>query len=247
VGGAARYDGRGDRPGSGEMSCAPVPRGVDSGGGLRHAALGTLYDDIWRASRPHYLRRDVVVEDIPIEGSARWGISAVLRPSTVHVFYGPEDLHVTVRSIEGYREAVSRGDHRVSLYERVLRRALEHLGPVTVEFAGLTASRSSVLLQGWPVASLQDFRNRLYDMLSEVGAIVSGPELSRSSIRKTCHATLALIGGPLEAPERFVEFIDAHRATYYGRITFRQLELVRYHRTAAQVAVESLGTLPFRG
>ena len=231
----------------------------------RHAAVGALYDDIWRASREHYRRRDVVVDDRPIEGSARWGISAVLRPSTVpeairnaaqqladvmgngHVFYGPGNLHVTVRSIEGYREAVPRGDQRIALYEGVLRRALEHLGPVTVEFAGLTASRSSVLLQGWPDASLQDFRDRLYDMLSEVGAIVSGPELSRSSIRKTCHATLALTGGPLEVPERFVEFIDDHRATYYSRITFGQLELVRYHRTSAQVAVESLGTLPFRG
>jgi hypothetical protein len=148
-----------------------------------------------------------------------------------HVFYGPENLHVTVRSIEGYREAVPRGDYRVSLYERVLCRALEKLEPVTVEFAGVTASTSSVLLQGWPDASLQDFRNQLYDMLSEIGAI-SGPELSRSSIRKTCHATLALIGSPLEVPERFVEFIEAHRATYYSRITFRELELVQYRRTS---------------
>ena len=165
------------------------------------------------------LRRNAVQpEPLPEPGDPRWGISAILRPAPSspaascavwladriagvagphHVVYGLADLHVTVRSLEGFR-VFERRDDVVRHYVRVLKREVRSLHPLPIRFDGVAPTLSGVIaLSSAGSRRLRELRERLHRELA-ASAPVPGPEARRPRAR--AHMSMVLFTGPLADP-----------------------------------------------
>ncbi|HUR04518.1 MAG TPA: hypothetical protein VM347_18380 [Nonomuraea sp.] len=110
------------------------------------------------------------IHDRPmVEGAARWGAAAILRPvgtvldrlvelaqqaGTVagpeHWAHGADCLHVTLRSLEPYRSVIPADDPLRRVYADALREAAAGLPPVRVVLRGVSPHAGGVLACGYP-------------------------------------------------------------------------------------------------
>ncbi|MFE3454814.1 2'-5' RNA ligase family protein [Nonomuraea sp. NPDC059194] len=153
----------------------------------------------------------------PVEGSRRWGATAVLRPagpvlerlaelagelaSVVgqgHWVHGTDALHVTLRALEPYRlEVTDRGR-----YGAALAAAAEGLPPVRLELRGVSPHHGGVLAWGVPADdTLVTLQKRFAHELGELGAF-EGWE------RDIWYVSLAHFASPVRAPERIAAWCD---------------------------------------
>lgn len=227
------------------------------------ADLAATYDALWAKGRRALLTGRIEREPLPAAGTARWGISAVLRPrpwpealgacaaaialqlGVAGVLYDERSLHITLRAIEGFRDDVPHDDEDLRVYRDVLAELVHGTVPLRLSLRGLTATPGAVLVQGWPTVELQAFRLALFDRLAALGLASRGPETSLDTIRTTAHATLVIHEGPVARPTGLVELIDAQRATAFGAWTFRELWLVGYRRTTGHVELIEYGRFAF--
>ena len=232
-----------------------------------HASLRTLYDRLWRDGRAALAAGTPHVDPLPVEGGARWGISAVLRPTawppaltrcttdvrslmgTESVLYDPAGFHLTVRQFESHRTTVPRDDAAVRAHADALRALARDTGALALTLRGLTASPGGVLVQGWPRFDLEGLRRRLQRLLEETGSPMTGPETTTATLRTSAHATLSLFTAmfPTHVARRAAlsAYIDAHRDTFYADLLFDRLWLVGYARTATTVRLIEYGCFPF--
>jgi 2'-5' RNA ligase len=225
----------------------------------RERRLVEIYDDVWAEGRRALIDGRLVAEPLPVVGTVRWGISAVLRPRSWSpalrscatrcaelmgdggVVYDAENLHITVRALEGYREQVTdEADAYLRIYDEVLTEVSARWMPIGMRLRGLASSPSGVLIQGWPMVDLQGLRAELHRRLAAQALPVTGPEQVVSNIRTTAHATLSIYG-TVDHPRDLASFIDANRTTDFGEQTFDRLWLVGYRRTAREVEL-----IPYR-
>jgi len=222
------------------------------------------YQRFWRRALPALGRNAVDPESPPALGDARWGVSVLLRFSSAsptgrrlataaqqigvaagdhHLVHGPELLHTTVRSIEGFRGAVADDDEAVKRYVDVLQEEARDLESVAIRYAGVAPTVSGVLAQGWPLdQTLHVLRERLHARLPS-NVPVAGPETQRP--RDLAHATLLAFTGPLADPAATVAAIEAHRHTEFGVEHFRRLDLVCFERGASDARIVPLRQLTF--
>jgi len=226
-------------------------------------ALATIYDDLWSRGRWALTSGRLVVEPLPSPGTTRWGISAVFRPwspaladcaaecaplvGVDGVVYGEHNLHVTLRSFEGWRGDVANEDAALDVYRDVVAAIAKDLTAIRVRFRGLTASASGVLVQGWPVDDVHALRTVLHDRLVATGVPMTGPEARRADLRRTAHATLAMYGRAVAQPRELTAFVERHRDTDFGEHRFETLWLVGYRRTSRDVALTTYGRFDLGG
>lgn len=228
-------------------------------------ALETLYDRIWEDGRAALARGTHAVEPLPVVGQDRWGVSVVLRPASWHAalagctttlvsrvgpdgfVYGRDNLHVTLRSFEAYRDAIPAADASLRTYVGALAALARRHRPMRLRLRGLTASPAGVLVQGWPEADVQAFRLALHGLLAASGLPLRGPEADPAAIRTTAHATVALYGETLDDAGALAAFVDAHRKTDFGEHVFDTLWLVGYRRTRTTVTLVVHDRFEFSG
>ena len=219
------------------------------------------YNRMWYEDESLIRQGNCKFEPLPIEGQARWGISAILRPNESitgflmsevanlkvltgeeHIWYNPDSLHLTIRTIERYREKVLRDDRLVHEYLSRLTEVAKFIPPITLEFSGLTANASGVFVQGWPKGDLlkllrELFHNALVEMLPK-----EAPEINNR--RRTAHISLGVFGNtPLINPTALASYIGNNRRTYYGAQQFSHIDIVRYHLTKDSVILDRLGVV----
>jgi hypothetical protein len=128
-------------------------------------ASGVKYDVLWDEARRSLYEGSLRVDHAPVDGDPRWGLSLVLLPPApvaesvsgaaaeigglydgTHHVYNAVDLHLTVTSLEPYRDEIEPTtiEHYVDAVE--LHRDLLH---VDVQLVGLGGSPSGVFVQGF--------------------------------------------------------------------------------------------------
>jgi|GEM_PF-6655526 len=234
---------------------------------LSEPSLATIYDDLWSRGRQALSSGRLVAESLPSPGTSRWGISAVFRPwsralaecsedcrllvGPDSVVYGEDNLHVTLRSLEGWRSEVADQDDALGVYRDVLTSVVKHRPAPRIRFRGLTASASGVHVQGWPLDDVQALRIELHATLLErllaARLPITGPETKRVELRRTAHATLAMYGPKVAHADELCAFIERHRDTDFGEQCFETLWLVGYRRTSQSVALTTHGRFDFGG
>ncbi len=136
--------------------------------------------------------------------------------------YGPELLHTTVRSIEGFRGSVPPDDEAVERYARVLEEEVRDQRALAIRYAGVAPTLSGVLAQGFAVDnSLAKLRVRLHLRLAD-DAPVPGPETQ--SPRDLDHASVVLFLGPFSDPLATIAAIETHSATEFGVVQFDHID-----------------------
>jgi hypothetical protein len=220
-------------------------------------SLQGRYESLWRCNRAALLRNEVSVDPVPEEGDHRWGVSVVLRPKLPrlvwakldalsrfagqdHSYYSQANVHVTIRSAERYRANIPTGDDAIANYAAAMRVTLAPFQYYELRFKGLVATKTSLILCGYPLFDLAALRKRLHENLAQLGLTVDSPEPDGGALRNTCHASLAVFAGPLADPTSFAATIDDMLAFDFGTSVSYDAQLVSYRRTPDDVQVTTL-------
>lgn len=179
----------------------------------------------------------------PVEGG-RWPVSVVLRPSQasagrlqqvmgeVEALAGPGhfrtgiagSLHVTVRALEGYREAAAEDDEVVQRYALAMNRAARKVEAIELELVGMTLTPGTVMVCAHPV---DDSASRFMHLLKEqLGADAWYEAEFRRDI---WYANLVHFATDIEDPAGLIEWVAARRQLNLGRMVLDTAELWRFH------------------
>lgn len=223
--------------------------------------LETHYDQLYQLSLPKIATGNVEVDDLlNSESDTRFGITLLIRPpewiknniqeflshlKTIEpdqYYYRNSDMHVTVLSIISCYAGFNLNQIKPAEYVAVIQKSLSALPKFSIQFKGITASSSSVLIQGFlPDNTL----NRLRDQL-RINFKNSGLEqtIDKRYAIQTAHTTIARFRKNLAHTSEFIQVLNKYRQYEFGTFTVDAVELVFndwYQRTER---VKQLYTFP---
>lgn len=156
--------------------------------------------------------------------------------------YPVEQIHVTVLSIISCVEGFQLGDIHVPQYLATLERSLNDIETFEMEYKGITASKSSVMVQGFPTDdTLELLRERLRVNFHQSGLYQTMDARYKLS---TAHATVFRFRKSLKNPQAFAQLLRQNRNRDFGRQKVSELQLVYndwYHRPEKSVSVATFG------
>ncbi|MGQ1890749.1 2'-5' RNA ligase family protein [Thermophagus sp. OGC60D27] len=179
---------------------------------------------------------------IDAPSDSRYGVTLLLRPDG-HVrkemiafleelkaiepnqyFYPETDLHVTVMSIISCYEGFDITKIAVKDYVGVIQKSLEGISAFDLEFRGLTASPSCLMVQGFPLDdTLEQMRNNLRKHFRPLALEQS---LDKRYVLQTAHATILRVRDKLQNKAAFLDLIERNRNRFFGRFSVRTLAFV---------------------
>jgi 2'-5' RNA ligase len=146
-------------------------------------------------------------------------------------YYPDPDIHVTVISIISCYAGFNLGKIKVDDYIEIIKNSLKGMSRFKIEFKGLTASPSCLMVQGFPENNtLNEIRDNLRISFKD-----SGLEQSmdiRYAIQ-TAHMTIFRLKGKFENKKLFLKKTEAYRNFYFGTSMVDSMVLVYndwYHR-----------------
>lgn len=230
-----------------------------------------VYENMWRDARPALLASQAVdFERAAANASATSHIkrtdgarkvSAVALPDSAaiveidklidvlrplfgdnHAYFSAENYHSTIHSIDVREDNMETFDSVLVYYAETVRALANELPPIEVRYEGLTATRFSLILRGYPANdSLARMRERLANRLS------ASPHEGFFKIgnpRDTAHLTLAVASASeIKDPVALCAFIDAHRDEPLIRAGIRSVELREFAISDAMVAMKPVDLL----
>ncbi|MFI7152885.1 2'-5' RNA ligase family protein [Nonomuraea sp. NPDC050022] len=199
------------------------------------------------------------VHDRPmVEGGARWGAAAVLRPagtvldrlvelareaSTVagpgHWAHGADCLHVTLRSLEHYRSVIRMDDPLRRAWADALREAVAGLPPVRVVLRGVSPHAGGVLACGYPVDdALVTLQKRFAHGLAARGV----RDFERGRVRDRWYVSLVHFAEPVSVTtaEEIVGWCDERADLPIGLAELTAAEIVQAVFTGTGVRLDTL-------
>jgi 2'-5' RNA ligase len=207
--------------------------------------LQQRYDEIWVSGIGKIRKGKIKCDPVLAAGTAdaRRGLTLIARPSAtvrdeVKVFllqlrrlepdqyyYEAPDLHLTILSL-----FTATFDHRrffaqTQAYVAAVDCALSGLGPIRIDFAGITATTDAILIQSFPE---NDTLNELRDQLRRQLRVHGVDEGLDTRYRlTTAHMTAARFCRPLRDSQRFASALEAARHRSFGLTEIRSLSLVK--------------------
>lgn len=201
------------------------------------------YNQLYKSSSEAILsgnyRLDAKIND---PSDSRFGITLLLRPSEKikadiqlfleelkaiepsQYYYPDSDIHITVMSIISCYEGFSLDQIAVESYIEIIQESLADLDEIKIEFRGITASNSAIMIQGFPSdESLNNLRNKLRENFKN-SALEQSID-SRYSIA-TAHSTVMRFREKLQNPEQLIQIANQFREYNFGEFKADKLELV---------------------
>lgn len=205
--------------------------------------LAEHYNQLYKTSSETILKGNYSLDSkINNSSDSRFGVTLLLRPSekiksNIQLFldelkaiepnqyyYPDSDIHITVMSIISCYESFSLDKINVEDYTEIIRKSLEDLGEIKIEFRGITASNSAIMIQGFPSdETLNDLRNKLRENFRN--STLEQSIDSRYSIA-TAHSTVMRFTEKLQNTEKLIEVVEQFRDYNFGEFTANKLELV---------------------
>lgn len=178
----------------------------------------------------------------PSTSGTRWGLSIVLRPDEALARRlaeetealadlagpgqwctgGPGSCHVTVRTLEPYREPVTTKDQRTAGYVAVLRRAAARCGPVSLQMRGLVLTPGGVLAAAVPLDPTAD------GLRESVLHELAGDDFEGGYRGRVWWASLVHFATPVLRRRELVDRVESRRETDFGVLAASRADLVRY-------------------
>lgn len=167
-------------------------------------------------------------------------VLADVQPAAPEQYYYPAaDMHLTILSIISCYPSFRLTDIDPAAYQEVVRAALAQVGPLTIRYAGLTASAGGLMVQGFPEDdALNHLRNELRAAFRRSGLRQS---IDERYTLQTAHSTVLRFTSPLPHPAQLVAVLQRHEHTPIGTFQVDTLELVYndwYQRAANTVLLE---------
>lgn len=221
--------------------------------------LQSFYDQMWEQAHAQFQSGHFNLDDtLDDPHDDRRGVSLIARPDAKlnqsiddfmalaqalepAQFYAPPlDRHITCMSIISCYSGFQLASIHPSDYQDLIQQALWEVPSFEVEVRGITASPSSILLQGFPQNHyLEQIRNNLrkYFKSSHLEQSID----QRYKI-KTAHISLIRFRKPLKDSAAFINFLAQERHRYFGKFRINQLEFVYNDWFQRSEVVEKLAT-----
>ena len=212
--------------------------------------LKKFYDKLYQASIQKIQSDSYQVDKlIDSDNDKRFGITLLLRPdnsvkvniqkflSEIKViephqyFYRDSDLHVTVMSIISCYDGFNLSQIRIKDYVETIKKSIMGVSCFNIEFKGLTASPSCLMVQGFfENNTLTQIRDNLRVDFKDTALEQS---MDKRYAIQTAHSTIFRLKEDIENKESFLDTLEKYRDYYFGAFTVNSLELVFndwYHR-----------------
>lgn len=199
----------------------------------------TLYkESIYEIAKDHYEIDDLIDSKL----DRRLGLTLVIRPSAEvkdriqkflselkkvepkQYYYPNSDIHITVMSIiscyDGFDIEKIKGVEYIELIEKCLPSNQDF----KIQFKGLTASNSCIMLQGFPFGTL------LNDIREKLRAEFTNSKVEQSLDKRyaiqTAHSTIVRFKEKFTQKDDFLKIIDNYAKSDFGTFTVEKMELV---------------------
>lgn len=203
------------------------------------AHYNQLYESAIKKIESNNYQRDFLIDS---PDDKRFGITLLVRPSEniknkiqfflddlkqidpVQYFYPSTDIHITIMSIiscyEGFRlDQISTSD-----YIKLIGNNLKEVDKFNITFKGITASDSSVMIQGFPAdENLNNVRNRLRNSFKSSNLKQS---IDKRYTIQTAHSTVVRFREKLLRINDIIEVLDTYKDYKFGTFEVNELELV---------------------
>lgn len=205
--------------------------------------LAEHYDQLYKKSSEVILAGNYKLDlQINNESDSRFGITFLIRPSEIikaniqsfldelktiepnQYYYPDSDIHITLMSIISCYDGFSLDAVNVHEYIDLIQQSLVRLNKIKIEFRGVTASPSAIMIQGFPTdESLNNFRDKLREDFKKSSLQQSID--SRYAI-STAHSTVLRFQEKLENPQKLMQVVEKYRDYDFGEFEVENLELV---------------------
>lgn len=149
-------------------------------------------------------------------------------------YYPEQDMHLTIMSIVSCRHDYVFDVNNVQRYMTILKTALAESSKLLVDFPGITASNTGVMLAGHTdETQLEKLRGTIRTAIKN-----SGLEHSMDSRYKieTAHSTVMRFINPVKETQPLITFLQENCNRQFGEVQITSLELVfnDWYQTQAQ-------------
>lgn len=205
--------------------------------------LATHYNQLFTDSAQTILNNKYTIDTkIDAETDHRFGITLLIRPpefiknkiqsflnelkkeDSTQYYYPNSDMHITVLSIISCYEGFKLEQIKPEEYIVVIQENLTVLQNLEINFNGITASNSAIMIQGFPTNdSLNSFRNLLRNAFQN-----SHLEQSIDSryILFTAHSTICRFRKSIVDTKKIISLLEDYRMYDFGKFEVNELELV---------------------
>lgn len=171
----------------------------------------------------------------------RLGITLVIRPSEKikaqmqlfldelkaiepnQYYYPDSDIHITVMSLISCYEGFSLDKINIEDYKEIIQKSLIDINKIKINFKGITASPSAIMIQGFPDETLNILRNNLRTNFKKSTLEQS---LDKRYSITTAHCTVMRFQEKLQNPEQLIAIAEKFREFDFGDFIVENIELV---------------------
>jgi 2'-5' RNA ligase len=221
--------------------------------------LQAKYDQLWQAAAAHLAKgcceTDALLDD---PADSRRGITLIARPPGAvkaaiqdlleplrnlepdQYYYPAPDLHLTILSLISCHPGFTLNQVAPQAYIQVVREALQDVAAFEIEFKGVTASPSCVMVQGFVAdTELSKVRQNLRSAFQDGGLFHT---IDSRYPLQTAHSTVVRYRKPLRQPQSFLEKLQTLRTKDLGTWRVQELELVFNDWYQRQALTQTLAT-----
>jgi 2'-5' RNA ligase len=172
----------------------------------------------------------------------RFGITLLIRPPQIikneidnflanlkeiepNQYYHPKsDIHITVMSIISCYLGFELSQIDTNNYIEMIHQCLSGISSFSIQFKGLTASPSCVMVQGFLIDNtLKRIRDKLRSNFKNSGLQHS---IDKRYAIQTAHSTIFRLRNNLNAKDKFLDLVEQYKDYEFGTFTVDSLELV---------------------
>jgi 2'-5' RNA ligase len=138
-------------------------------------------------------------------------------------YYPLSDIHITVMSIISCADGFDLKNISIPNYIRIIENSIQDVGKFRIKFKGITASTSTIMIQGFYGEILNTMRNnlRINFQKSHLEQTID----KRYSI-KTGHSTVVRFQNKLEQENNYLEALEKYKNFDFGEFDVNRVELV---------------------
>jgi len=191
------------------------------------------YDQLYKDSIKKIQTDNYQIDElIDVDNDNRFGVTLILRPDNNtkreiqnllvkfrviepnQYFYPDSDLHLTVMSMRSCYKGFDLSQIKIEDYVTIIQKSIAGLNKFEIEFKGLTASPSCIMLQGFlKENTLNQIRNNLRENFNNSGLQYS---IDTRYVIQMAHCTIIRLKEKLSDKETFLNMIEEYKEYNFG-------------------------------
>ena len=166
----------------------------------------------------------IIRPDIQTKNTIQHFLNELKAIDSDQYYYPNSDIHITVMSIISCYDNFDLASISIPDYVAIIEKSLVNIRDIEINFQGVTASPSAIMLQGFTnTNSLNDLRNNLRTQFKDSGLEQSIDK--RYSIQ-TAHSTIVRFRKTISDKEKLLAIIEKYRDFNFGKFKVDSYYLV---------------------